>query len=237
MKVWQEDQLQVFLAVGSEQALFEKLTHHARELGFDYCGYGLRMPLPLANPRLVMHSNYPAAWQRRYGDCHYVDVDPTVQHGTRSLLPVVWSDDVFRPVRSLWEEARAFGLKHGWARSSRDTNSVAGMLTVARSAEPLEEKELQHKGLMLDWLTQVAHMSMSQIIVPRLMPELSTKLSSREISVLRWTAEGKTAAQVSDILKISERTVHFHINNTMTKLNATNKTAAAIRAAVLGLLH
>jgi LuxR family transcriptional regulator len=90
---------------------------------------------------------------------------------------------------------------------------------------------------MLDWLTQVAHMAMSHIIVPKLLPELSTDLSSREISVLRWTAEGKTAGEISDILAISERTVNFHINNTMVKLNAANKTAAAIRAAVLGLLH
>lgn len=237
MKVWQEDQIKVFLDIESEQALFEKLTQHARELGFDYCGYGLRMPLPVASPRLIMHSNYPAAWQRRYVDCQYVEVDPTVQHGARSLLPIVWSDDVFRPVRSLWEEARAFGLKHGWARSSRDANGVAGMLTVARSAEPLNENELQHKGLMLDWLTQVAHMAMSHLIVPKLLPELAIGLSNREISVLRWTAEGKTAAEISDILAIAERTVNFHINNTMIKLKASNKTAAAIRAAVLGLLH
>jgi len=36
---------------------------------------------------------------------------------------------------------------------------------------------------------------------------------------------------------ISERTVNFHINNLMTKMNVTNKTAAAIRAALMGLLY
>jgi LuxR family transcriptional regulator len=42
---------------------------------------------------------------------------------------------------------------------------------------------------------------------------------------------------VADILRIAERTVNFHINNAVVKLNANNKTAAAIRAAVLGLLQ
>ncbi len=69
------------------------------------------------------------------------------------------------------------------------------------------------------------------------MPEIAVKLSSREVAVLRWTAEGKTSSETSEILGISERTVNFHINNAVTKLNATHKTAAAIRAALLGMLY
>jgi len=70
-----------------------------------------------------------------------------------------------------------------------------------------------------------------------IMPEQEVKLSPREIDVLRWTAEGKTSGEISDIMGISERTVNFHINNLMTKMNVTNKTAAAIRAALMGLLY
>jgi LuxR family transcriptional regulator len=68
------------------------------------------------------------------------------------------------------------------------------------------------------------------------MPELNAKLSNREIAVLRWTADGKTSSEISCILNIAERTVNFHINNVITKLNAANKTSAAIKAAMLGLL-
>lgn len=237
MKVWQEDQLNALLSIDSEQTLFEKLTQHARLLGFDYCGCGLRLPLPVTNPKIVMFSNYPAAWQRRYSDRNYFDVDPTVQHGKYSLLPIIWSDDVFRPVRSLWEEARAFGLRFGWARASSDVHGLRGMLTVARGSDPLNDSEIEHKGLMLDWLTQVAHMALAHITVPKMLPELSTKLTDREIAVLRWTAEGKTSAEIAEVLHIAERTVNYHLTNTMVKLNAANKTAAAIRAALLGLLH
>jgi DNA-binding CsgD family transcriptional regulator len=65
-------------------------------------------------------------------------------------------------------------------------------------------------------------------------PESS--LTEREIEVMRWTALGKTACDVADILVISTHTVNFHIKNASAKLHASNKTAAAVRAAVLGLL-
>jgi LuxR family transcriptional regulator, quorum-sensing system regulator SolR len=61
-------------------------------------------------------------------------------------------------------------------------------------------------------------------------------LSDREIDVLRWTAEGKTSAEIATILDISERTVNFHVNSVVAKLGATNKTSAAVRAAMLGLI-
>lgn len=53
---------------------------------------------------------------------------------------------------------------------------------------------------------------------------------------MRWTAAGKTAAEISAIMNLSARTVTFHIGNAVKKLNARNKTEAAVRAAVLGLL-
>ena len=87
------------------------------------------------------------------------------------------------------------------------------------------------------WLVQLAHLGMARRLTPKLMPEAEVTLSKREIQVLRWTAEGKTSSEVADILRIAERTVNFHITNAIIKLNASNKTAAAIRASVLGLLY
>jgi LuxR family quorum-sensing system transcriptional regulator SolR len=110
------------------------------------------------------------------------------------------------------------------------------MLSLARSDEPISQTELDAKGFKMAWLTQIAHLSMSRCLTPKLMPEADAKLSNREIAVLRWTADGKTSAEISSILNIAERTVNFHINNAAAKLNAVNKTAAAVKAAMLGFL-
>ncbi|WP_254786706.1 LuxR C-terminal-related transcriptional regulator [Methylomonas sp. LWB] len=100
----------------------------------------------------------------------------------------------------------------------------------------LSETELAAKAFKMAWLTQNAHIALSRNLLPKLLPEADTKLSNREIAVLRWTADGKTAGEIASIMKITERTVNFHISNAATKLNATNKTSAAVKAAMLGFL-
>jgi len=82
------------------------------------------MPFPLATPKTVMFNNYPTAWQAQYEAKNYVEIDPTVQHAMRSSLPILWTDDLFSPAQELWEEARSFGLRYGWAQSIRDFNGV-----------------------------------------------------------------------------------------------------------------
>lgn len=233
---WREQQLQALLAIPNEQHYFKMLVALARELGFDYCAYGLRLPFPWAKPRIVMFNNYPTAWQTRYREANYLAVDPTVKHGIRSVTPVVWSDALFASTPEFWEEARSFGLRFGWAESSRDANGIGGMLTLARSDEPLTELEWQAKGYQMAWLARVAHLGLAKRLLPKWVPETQARLSKRETAVLCWTAEGKTAAEIAAILNISERTVNFHIGNATLKLRATNKTAAVARAAMLGML-
>jgi LuxR family transcriptional regulator len=233
---WQGDQLHALHAVECEHTLFEMIVSLARDLGFDHCAYGLRMPLPLTQPKIATFSNYPVAWQRRYQEKNYLAADPTVQHGMRSLLPVIWSENLFAPARELWEDARSFGLDVGWAQSSRDLNGVGGMLTLARSCESLSDAELRDKELKMVWLSQIAHLGMSRLLTAKMAPEIGVQLSCREIEVLRWTGDGKTSGEISDILNISERTVNFHIGNAMIKLNAPNKAAAVVRAAMFGML-
>lgn len=237
MRAWQEDQLHRLHTIESEQALFVMIASLAHDLGFDHCCYGLRMPLPFTQPKTVMFHNYPSGWEERYQEKSYLIIDPTVQHGMRSLLPVIWSDNLFASVPEFWEEARSFGLKIGWAQASRDANGVSGLLTLARSDEPISEAELQDKERKMMWFTQAAHLNMSRLLSTKMLPETRVQLSSREVEVLQWTGDGKTSAEISDILNISERTVNFHIGNTMIKLNAANKAAAVVRAAMLGMLQ
>jgi LuxR family quorum-sensing system transcriptional regulator SolR len=236
MKPWQENQLQALHSIQCDHQFFQKILGLSRELGFDYCAYGMRTPLPLANPKTLLFNNYPEDWQTQYKTKNYLTVDPSVQLAMRSLLPIIWTDDLFQPVHTLWEEARSFGLNFGMAQSIHDFNGITSMLTLARSNEPISETELSAKRSEIAWLTQIAHLGMSKYWVPKMMPESNAKLSNREIEVLRWTADGKTSNEISCILNIAERTVNFHINNILVKLNSLNKTSAAIKAAMLGLL-
>jgi LuxR family transcriptional regulator, quorum-sensing system regulator SolR len=222
----------------SETTLIAALDKAAYALGFDYCAHGLRMPLPLSNPRTLMASTYPTAWQQRYAEQNYVALDPTVAHALRSTAPQVWSEPMFAQVRPFWEEARSHGLQVGWAQSSCDVQGNIGMLTLARSGEPLTATELRAKSLHLSWLAHAAHTAMSRIAAGRHHSNSAAaiELTAREAEMLRWTADGKTSGEIAQITAISERTVNFHLNNAVEKLGVTNKTAAAVKAAMLRLL-
>jgi len=237
MRQWQEEQVQLLLSFNSVHEVFNELISLGHQLEFEYIAYGLRSPLPLTRPKIEMFNNYPVAWQARYKEEGYINKDPTVHLGMRTLLPIIWSDDLFVSARDLWEDARSFGLQVGVAKSVRDEFGISGMLTLARSGEPFSEEEIQQKRLKILWLTQVAHLSMAQHLMDKVLPEAEVKLSNREIAVLRWTADGKTSGEISEILGIAERTVNFHINNAVEKLGTTNKLAAAVKATVLGMLY
>ena len=233
---WQEEQMQKLLTAESDVVLFDRLSGLAADLGFEYCAYGMRMPLPLSNPKMVLLSNYSAAWQERYVKQNYLAQDPTVAHGLRSVLPLIWTDGLFGNCPQLWDDARDHGVRVGWAQSSYDAKGVGGLLTLARSGGPLTELELRHNSWKMSWLAQVAHEGLSRLVTTRRGPEREISLTAREIEVLRWSADGKTSSEVGEIMSISERTVNFHVNNSLEKLGATNKTAGVIKAALLRLL-
>ncbi|HTJ38913.1 MAG TPA: response regulator transcription factor [Dactylosporangium sp.] len=70
---------------------------------------------------------------------------------------------------------------------------------------------------------------------PRPQP-LVVPLSDRELDVLRLLADGRTNREIAGELFLAEGTVKNHVTNVLAKLNARDRTQAALRARALGLL-
>jgi DNA-binding CsgD family transcriptional regulator len=64
----------------------------------------------------------------------------------------------------------------------------------------------------------------------------SLSLSPRERQVLKWLSLGKTSWDISVILRISERTVNYHVGNIMKKLDVTNRLQAVSEAVALEII-
>lgn len=64
---------------------------------------------------------------------------------------------------------------------------------------------------------------------------LFAELTEREIEVLKEVATGKRNREIAETLFISEKTVKNHISNILSKLNANDRTEAAMMAARHGL--
>lgn len=236
MDGWQIELLHALERVSDENAIFALIMEASLALDFNYCAYGLQAPYPISSPKAIMLNNYPASWQERYSKARYLEKDPTIALGRQSERPIIWSDQLYAQAPDLWEEARGHGLRKGLSQSILNTGGSCAMLTVARSDTPISERELHHNGDKLRWLASTAHVSLSSILNRRHRNAEAPELTEREREVLKWTADGKSASEIADLLTVSKNTVDFHIKNAVRKLKTANKTAAVVRAAMLGLL-
>ncbi len=236
MKEWRETLIEAVSGCTTEHELFNKLHAITSNLGFEFCSYGLKIPLPLNAPHYALLSNYPSSWEEKYVSENYFSQDPTVAHGLARAIPLHWSAAQQQQYLPFWEEARHYQLNHGWCLSSQRGANTIGMLSVSRSSEYISTKELESIENKLIWLTQLAHESMTGFFSEKWLPETHRPLTARETEVLRWTALGKTYVEISMILTIDTSTVKFHQVNAMRKLHASNKAEAAVKASLLGLL-
>lgn len=236
MELLSEDKLTDLIGVNNQDHLLSIVAKYAEQLEFDYCSYGLTTLFPLTRVKSIMHSNYPTDWQDRYNDQKYLDIDPVIDHAFRSRGAVLWSDPLFAAFPAFWAEAQSFGIHTGLAQACRNCGGLAGLLVLARSAEKVTFAEWQSKAPQILWLTHLVHDAMYRLLASRLAPIMDSQLSLREIEILRWTADGKTSGEIAGILSIAERTVTFHVQNAITKLQVNNKTAAVAKAITLNFI-
>ena len=142
----------------------------------------------------------------------------------------------FSEAQPLWEAARASWFTPRCHSVFNAAKSGVGLfvrfpLQHARNTALLSD-ELQLKMQLLVRESLMALMRLNDEIV--MTPEMN--FSKREKEILKWTAEGKTSAEIAMILSISENTVNFHQKNMQKKINAPNKTQVACYAAATGLI-
>ena len=235
MNEWTQDVLGRLDEASEPSQVLAQVSVAARQLGFEHCAYGLRTLVPFTRPKTLMFSTYDERWSRRYINAGYLQVDPTVAHGVHSGTPVVWSNEIFRDAPQMWDEARSFGLRVGWAQSVFEPDARVGMLSLARSGEPLTAAEMRAKDLLFQGLVNKAHRAFCRLLGGPLVG--IEPLTKRQVEVLRWTGDGKTSNEIAAILCISKPTVDFHLKNAMARLGSATKSSAAAFASRLGLLN
>lgn len=66
---------------------------------------------------------------------------------------------------------------------------------------------------------------------------LLEQLTDRELQVLELVAAGRRNREIAEILRVSVKTVEFHLSNILGKLNAQSRTEAVVRAWQTGMLR
>ena len=237
MEPWQTDLLHHPLddATSLPQA-FARIEQAAQTLGFDYVSYCHQASLPASNPRVTLVNNYPEDWRSHNADAGHFLNEAQIRSRMQSSLPILWTDEVFARNPDVQQSAREHGICHGWTQVFGDSPAGTAFLSLVRRHPALSPHELEAKRDRLNWLAHMAHTLLSRLILQQQV-QRDRPLSEREIEVLKWTADGKSAQDIAEILLLSKNTVDFHIKNSIRKLNVPNKTAAVVRAVLMGMIH
>lgn len=221
----------------SESQIADYTLKKIEQYGFDYFHFKFtpRLSSHFANSNTL--SNYPNELIKTYEKNHFMHKNPIIAHCHFSIAPIVWDEELFCESPQIWQEILAHGMRYGWSQSVHDASGGVSILSVARHYPPITEDEFTEKAAHVLWLCNQLHSFMSARSLPRLreLPPV-IRLSVRESEVLKWTAEGKTASDIAMILRLTTRTVNFHISSAIRKMGANNKTSAVVIATKSGLL-
>lgn len=213
-----------------------------RYFGLDHFLYGARIPTSFVKPQYIIVSGFPTDWWERYKENGYMQIDPAVAHCARHPLPLDWSDlaPLFKQeneVGNFLRESYDFGLKSGASFPVHNGQGEAALLSLVSRTAPQKSRLDIHRAMPFGHLLSAhIHEAVRRIVEIRVIPEAGSVLTAREKECLLWTAEGKTSWEISRILGISERTVVFHLQNTVDKLDVTNRQQAVARGVSLGLI-
>ncbi|MBC3363057.1 autoinducer binding domain-containing protein [Pseudomonas sp. SWRI154] len=237
MDVWKDAQLRKLSCEKDLQRAYRLVLDFFNFQGFEYCAFISHSTLPDQPASKINLNNYPYGWERHYERNGYASTDPIVAHCNQSSVPVLWSEQVFSEAPQLWRELNQQGLRHGWTQAVHDEYGAHySLFSLARTHCRIDANE--HYGNLgyAIFASQRLHALAGKKLAGAMAPPQVCHLSPREIEVLRWSAEGKTASEVGRILCLSERTVNFHVCSCMRKLNVTNKISAVAKAAHIHMI-
>jgi DNA-binding CsgD family transcriptional regulator len=188
-----------------------------------------------AHPVHTLNISFPGEWISEYLSKNYLQEDSVVQENFRNFDLQTWSVARKRLFRK--KEITSLGMDFGLRECC--TQGVKSILPNHGSmfcfASSSMKSTPRHKAI-LEVLTPHLHMILSEIYRTTSPKNELPVLSTREKEVLDWLKQGKSSWEISAILKISERTVNFHVGNVLQKLGVVNRAQAVAVAARSGLI-
>jgi LuxR family quorum sensing-dependent transcriptional regulator len=111
-----------------------------------------------------------------------------------------------------------------------DPEGQRGAVSFYGDRQPLDEQETMELSLL------AVHLFDRLYQIGRSDHRPGEGLTEREIDCLNWTAAGKTSAEISEILGLSEHTVNHYLNRATRKLDTVNRTQAVAKALRTGII-
>ncbi len=179
-------------------------------------------------------SGYPRAWAELYTAENLGRIDPVLRCARHSVTPLNWSSlSAQGSARRFLARAQANGVgRHGLTIPVHAPRGGFAVLSLSADCNEAAWTRLTRRRTA-DAMLVAGHLLAFSAWRGE---EPVATLSEREAECLRWCAVGKTVADTSAILGVTERTVRFHLENARRKLDAVNSRHAAAKALQSGMI-
>jgi DNA-binding CsgD family transcriptional regulator len=229
------------VGLSDDFASFERrLVSTADALGFPIIsGVLMRGRLQDADVQITSLGNTPEGFLDVAKDLGEARRDPVMARLMTQSAPVVYDQTTYvaNGAGEVWEAQAPYGYKTGIAVKLHLPGDKHFLLGVDREeALPDSGAALMQLVAGLQLLAAHALTTADRLLTPNISVSDLPRLTRRELDVLSWTAQGKTAWEVSVILGMSEKTVNFHLGNAMRKLQVTSKHQAVLKCVAAGIL-
>ncbi len=189
------------------------------------------LPVPHDNEwhRAILHDGWASEWFTRYDSEGHFLYDPCAARSRLTAEPFLWHElrtgGLTTRGRLVMDEATEFGMRDGICVPIHVPLAGPAVVTVASDrievppgTMPLIEALCVHLFRKVSGLESKSD------------SEESTPLTARERELLQWSAQGKTADDISCILGVTTNTVESHQRNIRDKLDAVNVAHAVVKA-------
>lgn len=231
-------ELQGATTVDGARDLFSRTLQRLDIGHYAYLGLRFRGSAPRSRPFFI--TTYPQPWVEHYDRSNYLQVDPVMLEAPSRNTPLHWGARDYRKgvtprQKQFMNEAAEMGLRQGSAIPIHAAGGEFGIVSVTVDAPTRQFGTLmrnhQHQ---LQLLSLYYHAHVAEHFICEESPAVS--VTSRERECLLWSAQGKSSWEISETLRISEATVHFHMQNAMRKLNVYSRPHAIVKAVTMGLI-
>ena len=174
-------------------------------------------------------------WRERYAEERHNETDPVFNYARTNDRALTWfecqkqlraapSEEATRALR-VFHEARAFGLNDGFIKPVHATGEIPAAVTFGGAQVNRSPQALACLEMVAAWAFE-GFRRVAESFKP-----IAPYLTPRELEVLRWTAEGKSAWQIGEIMKLAECTVRDHQKSIRQKYGVSTLIRAVVLAA------
>jgi DNA-binding CsgD family transcriptional regulator len=218
----------------TEDELRQHLVAAAADLGFGRVSATVVLDHSRNCTEFLGIHNAPPDYAPYYNDRKASISCPVSQHCKRFSTPIAWDqrDYVAHGVPDCWDHQAPFGYRTGI--------SIATHMPFGRhfffgfdSDRPMPTKPSTLEQVIKDVRMLMYHAQdvAFEILAPETrQAEKGQALNAFELEALRWSIDGKSPGEVSELMNLAEPHVRFHLQNAILKLGCRTKHQAVLRA-------